>query len=75
MEISNCIAREEARIGCHLVVATAPGVQFAGDRANQFAQATFDGSVNIFIIRFCFKRARIEFLLDALQAIDQRIAF
>ena len=43
------VAQPEAHVGGDLVVAAAPGVQLAADRADQFGQAPLVGRVDILV--------------------------
>jgi hypothetical protein len=75
LETRDRIEDEEARVGSHLIVAAAPGVQLARDRADEFTQAAFDGGVDVFVTRLRGECAECEFLFDLCQTFQQRVAF
>ncbi len=68
LQIRQVLQQPQAQVGRHLIVAAAPGVQFAGRRADQLAQAALHGAVDVFVALLEFKVLRVELLRHGLQA-------
>ena len=74
-QLSGGRAQPQPHVGDDLVVARAARMQFAGDLgADQLAQASFVGGVDIFIAGLDWEGARGPFGAHGLQPLDQTVA-
>jgi hypothetical protein len=67
-------AREHRHVGGDLVVARAGGVQAASRRADDLGQAPLHDRVDVLVGVEQLDLARLELLLDAVKAAEQRVA-
>ena len=74
-QVVNRVHHPQAKIGRHLIVAAASGMQLAADRADDLGQPPLDRRVNVLVARLEFERSRLEFRQHLLQPADERFGF
>jgi hypothetical protein len=65
----------QAQVGCHLIVAAAPGMEFACRRADDLPQAALGGGVNVLVARHGLERPGGEFRAHLFQTGEDRQVF